>query len=243
MIDNHVHVGWFTDGYHSPAQVWRAEREAGIREIVVSSTSTCAEQYKLVVREMLELVRLGGPRIHPLLWLTPRMMRTWGIRYMLRSKVRWQGVKMHWEAHKEWFHNHKLLHGALDVARKLQVPVLLHTGDRKECRAGVFMDVCRQNEDLTFVLAHGRPVEEAVEVMSACSNVYADTAFMPAEHVGMLVRHGIGDRILFGTDAPINKVFFPELSTTDYIARCSEELRGIITAEQLEKIQSNVLYR
>ena len=52
MIDNHVHVGWYTDGYHSPKEVWQAELDAGIDEIAVSSTSTCAELYKLVVREM-----------------------------------------------------------------------------------------------------------------------------------------------------------------------------------------------
>ena len=87
MIDNHVHVGWYTDGYHSPQEIWQAELEAGIEGIVVSSTSICAELYKLVVSEMRELIRLGGPRIHPLLWLTPRMMKTWGIRYMLHSNI------------------------------------------------------------------------------------------------------------------------------------------------------------
>ena len=66
MIDNHVHVGWYTDCYHSPMEVWQAEREAGVNEIVVSSTSTCAELYKLVVREMRELICLGGSRVHPL---------------------------------------------------------------------------------------------------------------------------------------------------------------------------------
>ena len=85
MIDNHVHVGWYTDGYHFPKEVWQAELDAGIDEIAVSSTSTCAELYKLVVREMSELIRLGGSSIHPILWLTPKMMKTWGLSYMLHD--------------------------------------------------------------------------------------------------------------------------------------------------------------
>ena len=90
MTDNHVHIGWYTDGYHSPKEVWQAEQEVGIEEIVVSSTSTCAEKYKLVVREMRELIRLGGIRIHPILWLTPRMFHSncrWAIPYMIHSKI------------------------------------------------------------------------------------------------------------------------------------------------------------
>ena len=62
MIDNHVHMGWYTDGYHSPLEVWQSEQEAGIDEIVVSSTSTCAELYKLVVREMREQDTLAGSK-------------------------------------------------------------------------------------------------------------------------------------------------------------------------------------
>ena len=55
-----MHVGWYTNGYHTPLEVWKAEKDAGIDDIVVSSTSTCAELYKLVVQEIKELIRLGG---------------------------------------------------------------------------------------------------------------------------------------------------------------------------------------
>lgn len=243
MTDNHVHVGWYTDGYHAPTEVWKAEQEAGIDEMVVSSTSTCAELYKLVVKEMRALIRLGGSHIHPILWLTPRMMKTWGIRYMLRSKIRWQGIKMHWEAHREWYYNPKLTEQALAVARKLQVPVLLHTGEFKECHAGVFMSLCSNNPDLIFVLAHGRPLKETIAVLSECRNAFIDTAFMPIEHVLELVQNGGADRILFGTDAPINKQFFPELSTKEYIVRCHEELQSWLPKEQYQRILSNIIYK
>ena len=243
MIDNHVHVGWYTDGYHSPKDVWQAVQEAGIDEIAVSSTSTCAELYKLAVSEMRELIRLGGPRIHPLLWLTPRMMKTWGIRYMLHSKIKWQGVKLHWTAHREWYYNKKILHNALEVARWLQVPVLLHTGEFKECRAGVFMDICSQFNDLTFVLAHGRPLQETLEVLTRCTNVYVDTAFMPINDVATIVQNGYANRLLFGTDAPINTIFFPNTSTTDYISQCLLSLEKVVPKESFHTIMSNSIYR
>lgn len=242
MTDNHVHMGWYTDGYHSPLEVWQSEQEAGVDEIVVSSTTTCAELYKVVVREMKELIRLGGNSIHPVLWLTPRMMKTWGIRYMLHSKIKWQGVKMHWMAHREWYYNKKLMNDALDVARKLSVPVLLHTGNYKECHAGVFMTLCQNNPDLIFVLAHGRPIDETLEVLSQCANTYVDTAFMPVEDFKIMVEAGFSKRILFGTDAPINLLFYKYMTTADYIKSSIETIKKEFLPSVQNQVFSNKVY-
>lgn len=243
IIDNHVHVGWYTDGYHSSKEVWQAEQAAGIDEIVVTSTTTCAELYKQVVREMRELIRLGGSRIHPVLWITPRMMNTWGISYMLHSKIPWQGVKMHWQAHRTWYYNKKLLHNALEIARWLNVPVLFHTGLFKECHASVFKKLCQKYNDLTFVLAHGRPLNETIDVLSNCFNTYVDTAFMPATDVKILADLGFSERILFGTDAPINKSFDSSLSTEKYIQNVISELQHTLIPIQYNKLFENQLYK
>lgn len=243
MTDNHVHVGWYTDGYHSPSEIWQAEQCAGIDEIVVSSTSTCAELYKLVVREMRELIHIGGSRIHPLLWITPRMMKTWGIRYMLHSKIRWRGLKMHWQAHREWFYNRKLLHKALEVARRMKVPVLLHTGDFKECHAGVFLNVCKEYNDLIFVLAHGWPHDETIEVLIQCDNVYVDTAFMPVEVVKRLCDRGLANRILYGTDVPINQLFYKGMTTSEYIQDNLSQLKEALSPSQFKVIMGHRIYQ
>lgn len=242
MTDNHVHVGWYTDGYHSPNEVWQSEQQAGINKIVVSSTSTCAEQYKLVIREMYELIRIGGSCIHPILWITPRMINTWGIRYMLHNKIRWQGIKMHWLAHREWYYNKKLTSSAIVIARKLQVPVLLHTGDYKECHAEVFLPLCSKNPDMTFILAHGRPLDETISVLSTCPNTYVDTAFMPASHVKILAERGFCNRILFGTDVPINLIYDKNLSISRYIKKQIENLRKELTPNQFDILMKNQLY-
>ena len=246
MTDNHVHIGWYSDGYHSPKEVWHSAMAAGIDGMAVSSTSTCAEMYKLVVREMRELIRLGGSRIHPILWLTPRMFHTncrWALPYMIHSKIRWQGVKMHWLAHKEWYYNRKLLHNALEFANWLNVPVLLHTGDFKECKAGVYKDVCLRYDHLVFVLAHGRPLEETEDVLTTCPNTYVDTAFMPVTHVIELAEAGFANRILYGSDAPINQLFYEDLSTAEYIRNSISELRNALGNDLYQTIMSNQLYK
>ena len=218
IIDNHVHIGWFTDGYHTPREVWDSAMAAGIDGMAVSSTSTCAELYKVVVREMRELIRIGGDRIRPVLWLTPRMMKCrYALPYMLHSKIPWQGIKMHWEAHKEWASNRKLVARALDVARKLDVPVLLHTGNFDCCHAGLFRDLIINYQDLSFVLAHGRPITEAIDILNSCDNVWVDTAFMPKDDLMLLAESNFSEKILFGSDIPINKVFYHEVATSVFI--------------------------
>lgn len=242
MVDNHVHIGWYTHIYNSPKGLWESEIKAGIDDIVVSSTSTCAELYKLVVREMKELIRLGGPHIHPILWLTPRMLKTWGVSYMLHSKIRWQGIKMHWKAHREWYYNPGLTKKAIEIARNLNVPILLHTGLFKECRPIVFKSLCSNNPDLSFVLAHGRPIDEMINVLKSCPNVMVDTAFMPIEDIKMLIDCGYMERILFGTDVPINNIYYKDLSTTEYVQKCLQDLKSIVTENEYKHITNKCIY-
>lgn len=231
IIDNHVHVGWYTDGYHSPRDVWYSELAAGVNGMVVSSTSTCAELYKVVVRELRELVRLGGNRIFPILWLTPTMLKKkYALPYMLHS-IKWRGIKMHWEAHPEWAHNDKLVKKALEVAREVGGPILIHTGCDATSHAGLFIDLISQHNDLIFVLAHGRPVDETMKVLELCPNTYVDTAFMPMSDLHTIIDKGYSSRVIFGTDTPINHVFYKELTTENFISNHIEQIKTVFPKE------------
>lgn len=242
-IDNHVHVGWYSDGYHSPKEIWSSVVFAGINEFAVSSTSTCAEQYKLVVREMRELQRLCGEKVHPILWLTPRMMKTYGIRYMLHSKVKWKGIKMHWLAHPEWGRNERLLQQGLSIVKQLRVPLLLHSGEQDCCQPHLYAPICRELSDTTIVIAHGRPIDQTIELLEEFQNVVVDTAFMPTEHVVNLVEKGFEDRIAFGTDTPIQLVYDDSKSVSVHVKNQIEELVAELPPPIISKILSNNLYK
>lgn len=56
---------------------------------------------------------------------------------------------------------------------------------------------------LTVVLAHARPLDEAMAVMRRHPHVLCDSAFVPSENIASLVQAGFGGRMLFGTDFPI----------------------------------------
>ncbi|MCH5347211.1 MAG: amidohydrolase family protein [Muribaculaceae bacterium] len=239
-VDNHVHVGWYSDGYHSPHEVWHALRKAGILKACLSSTSICAELYHNVKTEFFQLFALAGrENIKPILWITPRMIKKkWPLEYLFNSKIEWYGIKLHYIAHPQFANSNFLETNYILIAKRLgNVPVLLHTGEWDTCRAAVFQQIIVDNPDLTFVLAHGRPIHETIFLMKRYPNVWTDTAFMPIEYVKKLKEEGLTARTMFGSDAPINRIYYPDLSTEEYLKARIAEVKGIAP-----EILSNCVY-
>ena len=63
--------------------------------------------------------------------------------------------------------------------------------------------VIRKYSKVQVILAHGRPLNQTMNVLHHCPNAFVDTAFMPHEHLQTLIQNGFADRVLFGTDTPI----------------------------------------
>ena len=238
-IDNHVHIGWYADGYHSPREIWTELETAGISMAAVSSTSTCAELYHNIVTEFCQLISMAGKdKIKPLLWVTPRMLRKkWPLRLLLHSKIEWRGIKLHYISHPEFSKNNLLVDKALNIAKTLgNVPILIHTGEWESCHSAAFSDIIEKNPDLQFVLAHGRPIDETISVMKSFPNVWTDTAFMQVENLKMLKDADLVYRVMFGSDAPINKLYFADYSTAEYLEKIITETRSVDPAILLNTI-------
>lgn len=208
VIDNHVHVGWFSDGYHSPKEVWSIAQASGVDDIVVSSTSICAYAclYKLILREMQELIKLGGEHVHPVLWVRPNMFNgkcRYALPQFLKNNIKWEGIKLHYWAHKAWSYRNDLVEKAICLAENLDVPVLFHTGDNN-CKAAVFEKFIKKHPNCTFVLAHGCPSEETIDILKRYENCYTDTAGMHISILRKYIDAGVTGKVLFGTDSALS---------------------------------------
>ena len=230
MIDNHVHVGWFRDGYHSPLEVRISVKKAGIDKCVVSSTSTCADLYHNILTEFHQLISIAGiENVKPLLWISPNMIiKKWHLKKLLNSKIEWKGVKLHYISHPQFSKHKEWVNTAIVIAYSLgNVPVLFHTGEWDTCHAGIFESLIDSHPKLKFVLAHGRPIDETIYLMKKYPNAWTDTAFMSIENIKKLKQENLTDRVLFGSDAPINRIYVPELSTTDYLKTRIQAIKNI----------------
>ena len=195
-----------------------------------------------VIEEMIELKRLGGSRVHPILWITPQMLKSEKIDKMFLSDIEWQGIKIHPEAHNEWSNTKALTSRAINIAVKRKIPFMIHTGEDVVANAITFENYYAEYPQLQFILAHGKPFQQALNMLKKYNNITIDSAFMNAKDVNRFCKAGFPDKIIFGSDAPINKLFYKKLSTQEYIKKNIYQLRKNISPAFSESILSNTVY-
>ena len=207
LHDAHVHVGQFRNLYSSPEEVFAFLDAFGVSRMAVSSIGTCEGDPEIPIREVGRIVELGKERITPVLWINPEWVESDALPRLLNCGIAWKCIKVH-GYFSRWEDCPELLQSVVDLARKMNVPFLFHTGGRPESDAGSYLPIAKKNPDVTFILAHSRPVDQAIHVMENCPNVMADTAFTPEEDVAEMISHGLARRILWGTDYPLQNVFY-----------------------------------
>ena len=236
LLDSHIHVGQYFDQYYSPTYVSKLMADVGVAHYVVSSTTMCEENYEKVLEELHELIRLDGERVLPIMWITPEGLKG-NIAWFLESDIQWRCVKVHPELHPDdWDPDGEQFAEVLDIVRELDLPLLIHTGNKDCCLCSKYETLIASNPDVTFILAHGRPLNDAIRIASTYTNAYVDTAFMPVDEIRELVNHGLCLKILWGTDMCIPHHFFPNEDLKSYYQKKLANMKLILTPEHYEMI-------
>ncbi len=236
IIDTHIHIGRFYDRYFSPSYVCGLMDKLYVDYYAVSSTTQCEEDYEGIVKELTDLITLAGDKVIPVMWITPYGLEG-SIQWYLESDIKWKMLKIHPFLNKTaWRPDSELLNEVLDIARELMIPLLIHTGEEDCCSAALFEDTIKSNDDIRFILAHGRPVKAALEIVREYENAYVDTAFMPMEHIQFIVEQGLSGKLLWGTDLCIPNYFNPMTDLEKYYIDRLENLRKICTQSQFNDI-------
>ena len=216
-IDSHVHVGSIKgDMYFDPIKTGRFLLNQGISRCVASSTSAADEKHTNAVRELSELMLVPGLGTWPLLWVTPRLMKKHPRLSKPLETLPYRGMKVHSRAN-QW--SDTALNRVLALAVQRELPVLIHTDDDPDSCPMRFDDLISKHPQVQIVLAHGRPLDQAIQLMKRHDNVAVDTAFMPIAHIKRLIREGYSDRILFGSDIPADRCFYSSSPARRYARR------------------------
>ena len=209
LFDFHVHMGQYFDDYYTPPRILRTLRMAGITHFAYSSTSTVVtDDAGFLLEERVAMHELSGGKARPMLWVTHDMLKKSKdlSLYMNETGGKIVGLKAHGVS-EPWEPFGKDLKRVFDIAQKHKIFVMLHTGERENCEAGMYKRICKAYADVPIVLAHGRPIQQTMEMLRECPNTFVDTSFMPHEHLRILMKiareHNFTNRILFGTDTPI----------------------------------------
>lgn len=114
-------------------------------------------------------------------------------------------MKIHLEAID---YNDQELNDICIMASDFKLPLLIHTSTHANCRSSMFEKIIEKFTNQEFILCHGRPNEEAISILEMYNNVWIDTAFLSVGSLKTFVSHGFEDKILFGSDYPINRWYF-----------------------------------
>lgn len=232
LCDAHIHVGQFEDIYTSPQEVVAFMLQAEVEKYAVMSTTIWTEDYEKVLHEMRTLTDLAPDNVLPILWLSPQMLYDGKLDLMLENEINWRALKVH--GNHPWSLNG--VNECANIAEELHLPLILHTGDFPHCEPMVYKEIIQSHSQVTFVLAHCRPVVQAITVMQECPNCYGDTAYTPSIDVHKLMDAGLEDRVLFGTDYPMQKVHNPNGNMmTDYKAKVHDD-RKVMSEVQWKKV-------
>lgn len=233
MYDIHIHVGNFNDGlYFSPEEISRDMNALNVERYYFSSTSTGSIPFRYVKNEIEELISLSEGRAIPFLWVSPGMLKhSANLKpYFFRE---FAGIKIH--GLQGWQPYGKEIRRVFGIARDKNLPVMLHTGVDEICRAGAYMKICSEFHDVKIILAHGRPVNECIDMMKECPNVLCDTAFMPVNDILKLKNENLIHRVLWGSDFPIMRYFF-RIPAEDYYRNNINEARSALGEEDFLRI-------
>ena len=242
MTDHHTHIGQFYDIYTPPVELMRIMDAVGVERFACSSTTICEGKYDKVLAEMSEMQQLAGKRVLSVLWITPEMLRNGELQRFFDCSISWKMIKIHPQLHPiAWHSNSENLRKVIRLAKKTNLPLLIHTGEFSGCYPSLFEKTIQNNPSVTFILAHGRPLNETIMMLQRYPNVLTDTAFMPIDNILKLCNLGFASRILWGTDVPIQQYYNRDKSLVDYYQNRLNAVRNAINPIDYKMIVCNNL--
>ena len=208
----------------------------GVNYYVVSSTTQCSEDYPKIITEFSQLIDLDGDMVVPAMWVTPFGLEG-SIEWYLESPIKWRVLKIHPDLHPNICKLHNsFLKECVDIANELGLVMLIHTSQKQCSKSSNFEGIIAECANINIILAHGRPIEEAMRLSSKYTNCYVDSAFMPIEHIKLFVDANLAHKLLWGSDLCIPLFFDPKLDLVKYYNNRLEQLKLYCSYEQYNQI-------
>lgn len=217
MTDHHVHIGQFNEIYFDAYSVFQSIEETcvqtGITEVYYSSTSSCRDDAELskVEEEIAYAQAFKSKKIvvKPYLWYIPKYAEE---NISVKSALNafdYCGIKLHPFAQKWDFENpcHKKALEEIFECCTENKSVLIHCGKTPETLPSRFEPFFKIFPDANVILAHSNPVNITIKMLKKYKNVKSDTAYSDEKDIIALMKSGVKEKVLFGTDFPLTHYF------------------------------------
>ncbi len=227
LYDIHTHYGPYGDFDFSPEEVVRKMKNIGLRGIGIMQAPMKDDNYMPDNHKLLKVVELSGGELEiiPILMTSPAMVEN-DPTFTDVKNIPYKIIKIHPHAHN-WSVYPDLIETILNHAKASFLPVMIHSGyDESEPKN--FESWFKKHPEIQFILAHGKPSDQAFEMIRKYKNVWIDISFMDEVGLSLLISDsGIEDRILFGTDMPVNELFY-DMTSEEFLHKRLLMLKNLL---------------
>ncbi|MCX7922854.1 MAG: amidohydrolase family protein [Clostridia bacterium] len=251
ILDSHIHIGAIMKFDMSEEIVIRSMDRYNIGVAIVSNVEGVEfdsdlnelpphfqKSQESINTRVLNFVKQHPAKLKGLYWIKPHLegYSSKIEEFMVNNKEHFVGFKFHQYHSKMRFTDEKLV-PYLNLARKLNVPFALHTASEEISLCEHVYSIATAYPDVNFIMVHmglGTDNEGAIKLIKQLPNLYGDTTWVSIDSVLKAVRECGSEKILFGTDSPIDGVDTYE----KYL-----DMISAIRTKLSEKDADNVLYR
>ena len=256
IIDMHAHIGEVMD-FKMPGEILIASMEKyNIDFSIISSCEAAAfdhnnkmlpytvqKSQETVFQTTLNFARKYQGKLAVMPWVKPHYEKVSNeLIAMIRNNLDITvGIKVH-PFHSFISFNSPQVEEYIKLAESFNLPMLVHTGNTTECSCMGVYEMAVKYPDVNFIMGHmglGTDNHEAIELIKKQKNLYGDTAWVPLESTLLAIKECGIDKIMFGTDNPIDGLDTMGLNPKgepSLYQQYFNELKDLISQEEYEKL-------
>ncbi len=221
IIDTHAHIGTVLHFNMTAEQIVYSMDKFGIDFSLFSNIEAVENDHQgnpvptavqkpqnTVLRESIEEVKKFPDKLGLLVWMKCRQETPDSefIKMIEDNRELIYGIKLH-PFHSRVAPDDEKLKPVYDLAHRFELPVVSHTGGCEEARSIHLYNAAQANPDINFVMVHmdlGTDNSEAIKLLGKLPNLYGDTTWVPVKSTLKAVKKCGSEKIMFGTDNPID---------------------------------------
>ena len=222
IIDTHAHIGALPPFFDmTTEQVLYSMDKYGIDFSLISSIEAAENDHEgnpvpaflqkpqnVILKDTLEAVKKAPDKLGALPWLKigSELPDSEFIRIIKENRNLIYGFKLH-PFHSLVAPDDERLEPIYQLAEELSLPVVSHTGGCEQAMSPHLYKAAKRHPEIDFVMVHmdlGTDNAQALELLGKLPNLFGDTTWVPVSTTLEAIRRYGSEKMLFGTDNPID---------------------------------------
>lgn len=221
IIDTHVHFGSSLNFNLKKKTVLLAMEKYNVSKAIVSNCQSAEYDHNQVIipdrkqvpmissaKAAIDFAKDNPEKIYAAIWVKPHQeLPSAELEYLIKVNLDYvKAIKFH-PYHSAISFEDPRIENYIQLAQTYDLPVITHTASDICSKCEHVYNMAKRFPKVRFVMAHlglGTDNEEAIEMCAELSNLYGDTAWVPAEKAIKFIDKCGNHKLMFDSDMPID---------------------------------------